>query len=114
MMKALDQIISSGGQRRTGMPSMEPGTACVNQRSSTTATPFPALKIRSMKRSPAYALASQWGNVSSVANPASPRAASADSQSSRRRNTSRSFVSRTMPVNGASAWAPPIRNSTRA
>ena len=31
-----------------------------------------------------------------------------------RRNTSRSFVSRTIPVYGASAWAPPIRNSTPA
>ena len=67
------------------------------------ATPLPEPKIRSTKRSPAYALPSQCGNVSSVAKPASPSTASAWSQSSFRRKTSRSFVSRTTPVYGASA-----------
>jgi hypothetical protein len=52
MMKAFDQIISSAGQSREGMPSTSSSTECSNQRSSTRAIPLPELKITSTKSSP--------------------------------------------------------------
>jgi hypothetical protein len=43
LAKAFDQIISSAGHRRSGLPSTSPVTLCWNHSSSTTATPFPEL-----------------------------------------------------------------------
>jgi hypothetical protein len=43
MMKPFDQMISSAGHSRTGMPRTVSGTLCVNHSSSTTAMPLPEL-----------------------------------------------------------------------
>jgi hypothetical protein len=66
MISPFDQIISSAGMSSTSTPNTCSFTACRNQTSSTSATPLPALKIRSTKSSPLYAFPSQCGNVSSA------------------------------------------------
>src|SRR5947208_6625024 len=77
MMYAFIQIISSGAQSFTGMPSNASSRARSNHESSTSHNPLPARKIRSTI-SPSYvALASQCGNVSSVLYPARASARSA-------------------------------------
>ncbi len=70
MMKAFDQIISSTGGSLTGTPSISASMAWMNQASSTSATPLPELKIRSMRSPLSRTLASQCGYVSSVVCPA--------------------------------------------
>ena len=61
---------------RTGTPSTSARALLRNQRSSTGVTPFPELKIRSMKSSPWWIFASQCGYAISATQP-SARASSA-------------------------------------
>ena len=51
MMNAFIQMSSSAGQSLTGMPSTSLSTACSDQASVTSCTPFPDLKMMSTKRS---------------------------------------------------------------
>ena len=60
MTKDLDQMLSSAGATFTFTPRTSRSAACSNQASSTTAIPFPELKITSMNPVGDLILASQW------------------------------------------------------
>ena len=74
MTNALDQRLSSGGATSTRTPSTSRSVACSNHWSSTTAMPFPELKITSTKPSGELILASQCEKNRSASYPASAEA----------------------------------------
>src|SRR5882757_5773322 len=94
MMNALDQIVSSTGHSDASSPNTLPWAACLNQSSSTGATPLPELKITSTYPCWQEALPSQCGNVSSVSNPARAKTFITGAYSAGRTKMSKSLVSR--------------------